>query len=219
MPIRKKRGESVSITRSSPPWMTTYSDLITQLLIFFVMLFALSEGAIEDQLERLKKKIDNYVVQERLEQMITTKITIKEGLVVSMRENLMFDSGKAKIHNKAKKIITNISRLLIDEPNRVAIEGHTDNLPIKTEEFPSNWELSSARATNFTRFLLEELKFEPDRLSSAGYGEYQPVESNKTRDGRAANRRVDLVVRRLDLEEMQEWRNKLNEAAKKVVGQ
>jgi chemotaxis protein MotB len=183
------------------------------------MLFALSAAAVDDQLKKIKERVDDYVKREHLENVVFTKITHKEGLVISMREKLMFDSGKAEIYSKAKKVISDIVKLMGNELNRVAIEGHTDNVPISTKEFPSNWELSTARATNVTRFLLEELNFQPKRLSSAGYGEYQPVASNQTMDGRAINRRVDIVVRRLDMDEMKIWRQRLKEEARKTVWQ
>jgi chemotaxis protein MotB len=215
----KKSTEDISIGKPAPAWMLTYSDLVTQLLIFFVMLFALSGAATEDQLKKIKERIDTYVAQNNLQSVVSTELTQKSGLVVSMREKLMFDSGKADIHDEAKIVLTNIINLLKDDPNRVAIEGHTDNVPIHTPEFPSNWELSTARATNVTRYLIEQLQFAPRRLSSAGYGEYQPIAGNVSEENRAANRRVDIIVRRLDMDEMRQWREKLRAAAKKTVGQ
>ena len=212
-----KRKEAVA--PSAPPWMVTYSDLVTQLLIFFVMLFALSSAAIDDQLKKIKERIDAYVVTQKLEQGVITKITLKEGLVISFREKLMFDPGKADIHPTARTVVTDIVQLIKSEPNRIAVEGHTDNTPISTERFPSNWELSTARATNVARFLLEDLRLDPQRLSSSGYGEFQPVEANTTPQGRASNRRIDMVVRRLDLEEAKEWNKKLSASAREVVNQ
>jgi chemotaxis protein MotB len=129
----------------------------------------------------------------------------------------MFDSGKADIYPEAKEVIKNIAALLVDEPNRIAIEGHTDNTPINTPEFPSNWELSTKRATNVLKYLLEELKFDPKRLTAAGYGEWHPVAPNDTPENKAKNRRVDLIVRRLEIDEMREWRKKLAESLKKSV--
>ena len=79
------------------------------------------------------------------------------------------------------------------------VEGHTDNLPINTPRFPSNWELSTARATSVIRYLIEEENLDPERLSAAGYGEYRPIDANDTPEGRARNRRVDLVILRLGL--------------------
>jgi chemotaxis protein MotB len=215
MPIKK--SEVGELGRPAPAWMVSYSDLVTQLLTFFIMLFALSAAATEDQLKKIKEKIDNYVVQNHLEKFVSTKITQKEGLVVTFSEKYMFDSGKADIYPEAKEVIKNIAALLVDEPNRIAIEGHTDNTPINTPEFPSNWELSTKRAVNVLKYLLEELKFDPKRLTAAGYGEWHPVAPNDTPENKAKNRRVDLIVRRLDIDEMREWRKKLAESLKKSV--
>jgi chemotaxis protein MotB len=215
MPIKK--SEVGELGKPAPAWMVSYSDLVTQLLTFFIMLFALSAAATEDQLKKIKEKIDNYVVQNHLEKFVSTKITQKEGLVITFSEKYMFDSGKADIYPEAKEVIKNIAALLVDEPNRIAIEGHTDNTPIKTPEFPSNWELSTKRATNVLKYLLEELKFDPKRLTAAGYGEWHPVALNDTPENKAKNRRVDLIVRRLEIDEMREWRKKLAESLKKSV--
>jgi len=215
MPIKK--SEVGELGRPAPPWMVSYSDLVTQLLTFFIMLFALSAAATEDQLKRIKEKIDNYVAQNHLEKFVSTKITQKEGLVITFSEKYMFDSGKADIYPEAKEVIKNIASLLVDEPNRLSIEGHTDNTPINTPEFPSNWELSTKRATNVLKYLLEELKFDPKRLTAAGFGEWHPVAPNDTPENKAKNRRVDLIVRRLDIDEMREWRKRLAESLKKSV--
>ncbi len=215
MPI--KRSQVGELGRPAPAWMVSYSDLVTQLLTFFIMLFALSAAATEDQLKKIKQKIDNYVAQNHLEKFVSTKITQKEGLVVTFSEKYMFDSGKADIYPEAKEVIKNIAALLVDEPNRISIEGHTDNTPINTPEFPSNWELSTKRATNVLKYLLEELKFDPKRLTAAGFGEWHPVAPNDTPENKAKNRRVDLIVRRLDIDEMREWRRRLAESLKKSV--
>lgn len=215
MPIKK--SEVGELGRPAPAWMVSYSDLVTQLLTFFIMLFALSAAATEDQLKKIKEKIDNYVAENHLERFVSTKITQKEGLIVTFSEKYMFDSGKADIYPEAKEVIKNIAALLTDEPNRISIEGHTDNTPINTPEFPSNWELSTKRATNVLKYLLEELKFDPRRLTAAGFGEWHPVAPNDTPENKAKNRRVDLIVRRLDIDEMREWRRKLAESLKKSV--
>lgn len=217
MPIKK--SEVGELGRPAPAWMVSYSDLVTQLLTFFIMLFALSAATTEDQLKKIKQKIDNYVQQNQLEKFVSTKITMKEGLVITFSEKYMFDPGKADIYPEAKLVIKNIVSLLTDEPNRISIEGHTDNMPISTREFPSNWELSTARATNLLRYLLEELKFEPKRLTAAGFGEWHPVVPNDTVENRAKNRRVDVIVRRMDLDEIRAWKEKLAAAAKEIINQ
>ncbi len=216
MPLKKKE-ESLELGKPAPAWMVSYSDLVTQLLTFFVMLFALSSAATEDQLKKIKKKIDDYVIENKLERFVSTKITLKEGLVISFSEKYMFDVGKADIYPEAKEVIKNIVSLLVDEPNRIAIEGHTDNTPINTREFPSNWELSTTRATRVLRYLIEELNIDPKRLTAAGFGEYHPVAPNDTPENKSKNRRVDIIVRRLDIDEMRAWREKLTQELRKSV--
>jgi chemotaxis protein MotB len=87
-----------------------------------------------------------------------------------------------------------IVKVLMERPVRLRIEGHTDNIPIHNDSYPSNWELSTARSTELVRFLIVDGGFVPDRLSAAGYAEYHPVASNQTESGRAQNRRVDVVI-------------------------
>ncbi|MBA7513750.1 Peptidoglycan-associated lipoprotein [subsurface metagenome] len=197
--VPRRVDSEIKVGKSAPAWMLTYSDLMTQLLIFFVMMFALASAMNEMQLVKLKKKLEVYVTENRLEDYIGLKIDEK-GLVISLREKLMFDSGKAEIHQEAKYILKDITKEITDVPNNTRIEGHTDNVPIGPElrsKFPTNWELSTARATNVTRYVLEALNFPPKRISSAGYGEYQPVVENDTEEHRAMNRRVDIVVQRI----------------------
>ncbi len=215
MPIKK--SEVGEIGKPAPTWMVSYSDLVTQMLTFFIMLFALSSATTEDQLKKIQRKIDSYVMENQLEKFVSTRITMKEGLIITFSEKYMFDPGKSEIYPEAKLVIKSIAKLLTDEPNRISIEGHTDNTPIATKEFPSNWELSNSRATNLLRYLLEELQFEPKRLTAAGFGEWHPVANNDTPEGRAKNRRVDIIVRRMDLDEMRVWNQKLSLAAKAVT--
>lgn len=196
MPIPNIRRADTQIGRAAPPWMVTYSDLMTQILIFFVMLFALAAALNELQLVSLKKKLEAYVKEHGLQNMVALDIDEK-GLVISLRERLMFNRGQAEIYPYAERVLGDIAGFVKDAPNDVRIEGHTCNLPIHTEKFPSNWELSSARATNVTRYLVEEVKFPAKRLASAGYGEYHPVFPNDTEKHRALNRRIDIVVRRI----------------------
>lgn len=197
--VPRQVNKEIQIGKPTPAWMLTYADMITQLLIFFVMMFALASAMNEMQLIELKKKLEAYVTAQQLGSYIGLTINEK-GLVVSLREKLMFDSGRAEIHQEAKDILKDITIEIGDVPNNTRIEGHTDNEPIGpelTSKFPTNWELSTARATNVTRYLLETLNFPPQRISSAGYGEYQPVVDNDTEEHKAMNRRVDIVVQRI----------------------
>ena len=159
IPRVKKDDREIQVGKSSPAWMLTYSDLMTQILIFFVMMFALAAAMNEMQLHRIKRKLEEYIHQQKLEKVVGLNINEK-GLVVSLREKMMFDSGDARIYPEAKDILSAISALVIDAPNEVTIEGHTDNVPISAKlrsKFPTNWELSTARATNVNRYLVKEM--------------------------------------------------------------
>lgn len=117
-----------------------------------------------------------------------------DGLVISLREFGFFDSGSATIKPAALPALDRIASLLAIRTCQLRIEGHTDNVPIHTSQISSNWELSTARATELVRLLIQRYRFSPERLAAAGYAEYHPIASNATPQGRAQNRRVDLVV-------------------------
>jgi chemotaxis protein MotB len=117
-----------------------------------------------------------------------------DGLVISLREFGFFDSASVTIKAGALPALDRIASLLAIRTCRLRIEGHTDNVPIHTSQITSNWELSTARATELVRLLIQRYRFSPERLSAAGYAEYHPIASNASPQGRAQNRRVDLVV-------------------------
>ena len=117
-----------------------------------------------------------------------------EGLVLSLREIGFFESGSAELKPQSQVAFAKLADVLRRWPHRIRIEGHTDNLPIHNARFNSNWELSTARATEVVRLLVTEFEFPPARLSAAGYGEFHPVADNAFEEGRAANRRVDVVI-------------------------
>ncbi len=105
-----------------------------------------------------------------------------------------FDSGAAQMKSTSEAAFDRIAGMLRQRDYRLRIEGHTDNVPIHSAQFPSNWELSTARATEIVRLLIVRDGFSPDRLSAGGFAEYHPVASNRTAEGRGMNRRVDIVV-------------------------
>ncbi len=117
-----------------------------------------------------------------------------EGLVISLREVGFFDSGSAELRPAAQPAIARIANVLRSRAVRVRVEGHTDDVPIHTRRFDSNWELSTARAVQMVRTLISAYELSPERLSAAGFGEFHPVATNDTEDGRRKNRRVDLVI-------------------------
>ncbi|MGA8736372.1 MAG: response regulator [Terriglobales bacterium] len=118
----------------------------------------------------------------------------REGLVISLREAGFFDSGSAGVKVGSQQAFSRMATLLGERQYNLRIEGHTDNVRIHNTQFTSNWELSTARATEMIRLLITKYGFAPARLSAGGYGEYHPIASNSTEAGRALNRRVDVVV-------------------------
>lgn len=118
----------------------------------------------------------------------------KRGLVLRFSERFFFDSGDASIRSEVIPMLDVLAQSLEKIPNHIRIEGHTDSVPISTLRFPSNWELSTARATSIVRYFLTHFKFEPNQLSAAGYGEFRPIASNQNSEGRTQNRRVDIVI-------------------------
>jgi len=141
-------------------------------------------------------------VKEQLEALLKEEIAKHDvriaedsrGLTVSLAEAGFFDPGSAVMPPAALAVVDRIAATLRPQGYNLRVEGHTDNTPIHTAQFPSNWELSTARATFLLQYLISSGSIPPQRLSAAGYGEYRPVASNSTPEGRAANRRVDLVV-------------------------
>lgn len=118
----------------------------------------------------------------------------RRGLVLSLPEAGSFPAGSADMSGAAGQVMTRLSSALQGLPNTIRIEGHTDDTPIHTARFTSNWELSTARATEVVQFLIQQGGLAPDRMSAAGYGAFHPLADNASPDGRARNRRVDVIV-------------------------
>ncbi len=125
------------------------------------------------------------------------------GLTISLAEAGFFNSGSATMHAESLSVVDRIAATLRPLQYNVRVEGHTDNTPIHTAQFPSNWELSTARATFVLQYLISTTGIPPQRLSAVGYGEYRPVAANASSEGRAANRRVDLVVLSFEAEKQE----------------
>ena len=236
----KKRPEK---PENHERWLLTYSDLITLLMIFFVILYASSnidtkkykqisdsfkvgfgggkqivdtsdgttdgiinsgvstnednktkDAAILEQakLDKAQVEIDKLIADSGLKDSITTS-TEERGLVISFKDNIFFDSGKADIKSDMKGKLDSIAKILNKIDSYIRIEGHTDNLPIKTKEFNSNWQLSSMRAANVVDYMVTA-GMAPERLSAVGYGEYRPIVENNNKAAMSKNRRVDIVI-------------------------
>jgi chemotaxis protein MotB len=155
-----------------------------------------------DSLTAASDEMDISTLRSELEQALHSEIALRQvslhretdGLVVSLREFGFFDSGSATLKHEALPALDRIASILAIRTCRLRIEGHTDNVPIHSAQMPSNWELSTNRATELVRVLIIGHRFAPERLSAAGYAEYHPIASNLTAQGRAQNRRVDIVI-------------------------
>jgi chemotaxis protein MotB len=226
-------------------WLLTYADLITLLMVFFVVMYAMSnvdkkkyetvsaslrqalhiEGSanslIADRMGQLqmeairptdqmdlkdvqiqedaefKKVVELIKNNSTAEEQRSVKFNIDErGLVISFLDTLLFDVGHADIRPEAYPVLDRLAAAVKDSPRTIRVEGHTDNLPIATIQYPSNWELSAARAIMVTRYFITKHGIDPHRLSATGYGEYRPVVANNGEEDRRKNRRVDIVVLR-----------------------
>ncbi|MEA4962757.1 Motility protein B [bioreactor metagenome] len=226
------RRKTEDIKKGAPEWMSTYGDLVTLLLCFFVLLFSFStidnnkfkaiiqsmQGSLgvldsgtvvkmeplintfpgdtdaeEEEFKKINEQVNDFIRENNLEKSVTL-ILDERGLLIRLLDATLFDSGRAEIKNEAKYIIEKISDVIKESGKSIRIEGHTDNVPINTGKYPSNWELSTARAVNVLKYLIELKDIEPWRLSAVGYGEYHPIDTNDAADGRQKNRRVDIMI-------------------------
>jgi len=214
--IRRRRP---SYDDSSSSWLVTYSDAITLLLAFFVMILSVSDlnqGKIESLKEGLaevisseqpatpfndiKQGLDDYVQQNGLEEQVSVTLDPR-GISVEFSNVALYDSGSADLKPDSTPLLQELSRVIRDVSNgshMIEVEGHTDNLPISNEQFPSNWELSAARATGIVKYLLAS-GIEKERLKASGYADSRPkedVSELSVDEQRKANRRVVVSVRR-----------------------
>lgn len=139
--------------------------------------------------KEFRKTIDTLSTKEDIEVRRDER-----GVIISLGDHVLFDVGQAIIKEAAIPTLTAIASIIQKLPNNVTVEGHTDNVPISSSKYASNWELSTARATSVLNYLLKNYNLSPERFSAAGYAEFKPIALNATPSGRAKNRRVDIVV-------------------------
>jgi len=234
-----KRKETEKHAGGMERWLITYADMITLLLIFFIVLYSLGQLDLEKfrylaqslskamggggavlisggpsvasgktgvqplpsearqqeikQLAAIKEELTSYIKESGLEARVS--VTSEErGIVLSFQEEVLFFLGSAELTPRAKEIIRQVAPILRKTPNYLRVEGHTCDLPIHTALFPSNWELSAARATTVVKELINEHSFPPQKLSAVAYGEYRPRVPNDSEAHRQMNRRVDIVI-------------------------
>jgi chemotaxis protein MotB len=232
MASRQKKQEA---PRGAPAYMTTWGDMCTLLLCFFVMLLAMStidpakfnvaassfqnalSGVLEsypsvmitkdiliprlggdEQNKRMAvdaaQRIKEAVKKEGLEDAVKVKVT-ESGIAVKLSDPIGFDLGESEIKPELIPTLKSICEIVNSLPTtQIRVEGHTDDLPIRSYKFPSNWELSSSRALNVVKFMASDGRIEPSRLSAIGYGEYRPLVPNTSDENRKMNRRIEIFV-------------------------
>ena len=146
------------------------------------------------ELSELQERVNQYIQESNLNEVLDATMT-GDGLLVVIRDNVLFESGSADVRATDRHIAREISNLIVmDPPRSIIVSGHTDNVPISTVRYESNWDLSVMRAVNFMKILLENEQLEPEWFSAKGYGEFKPIASNETEEDRAKNRRVEILI-------------------------
>lgn len=237
---RKKKG-SVDGGPSGNEWLATFSDTMTLLLTFFILLYSFStvdankmkqisaalysvltgqqgnsvleynmkygeDPIIGENSEQttvplqkgtgevsMYQKVKEFVEKNNLQAVVQIKEDTR-GIIIQLRDNILFESGSAKLKDNSKAILEDINGLISTFPNNIIVEGHTDNVPINNYKYESNWELSTARAVSVLRFFVEIKGQNPLRFTAAGYGEFKPVAPNDSESNRAMNRRVNILI-------------------------
>lgn len=146
-----------------------------------------------EKMEALKADLDSKIKSEHLDSSVSTGID-KRGLVISLSNAIFFEPGSAEIKKENEETLLEIADMVKVMDNYIRIEGHTDNVPMNSSLYPSNWDLSAARASNVVRLFIQNAGVSPEKLIAVGYGEYRPVSDNGTEEGRAKNRRIDIIV-------------------------
>lgn len=176
----------------APQWLVTYGDLVSQILIFFVLFFSVTKENIVSEFEAALAEYqgDEEVVQREIQ---------PGEVVIRISGKVLFDSGDAVLKPEAHPALDRAFTIIRENflaygPATVRVEGHTDDRPISTLRFPSNWELSAARAVSVVRYFLDQGYLRSEDLQLMGYGEFRPIASNETAEGRQKNRRVEIKI-------------------------
>jgi chemotaxis protein MotB len=152
-----------------------------------------SEIPITPPLGNLKSDINSLIEKNNYSSSIKLEENAR-GVTIHILEDIVFPSGSSELKKSSKIVLQQLSAIIKKLPNDIRIEGHTDNIPISTSQFPSNWHLSVSRALSTAYYLMTEQGLEPEKLSIVGYSEYKPLDSNESVSGRATNRRVDIII-------------------------
>jgi chemotaxis protein MotB len=195
----RKPGYLQAETASHGRWLISYTDILTILLILFVAVAAQSRQERPAQAVKAAQApmaVDTVPrqVERKLEQQGLDLHREARGLVISLPQAVLFASGDDRIQPLAFPMVAQIAAVLRDIKNKVTLVGHADAIPIHNQRFKSNWELSAARSLNLLALLASQYGIDETRLSIQSYGSYSPRNSNDTVDGRAENRRVEILI-------------------------
>lgn len=149
------------------------------------------------RLESIQGRLNEYLLENDISENISTSME-ERGIIIRFQDSILFPKGSAELYPESYDILAGLSTIFKELENHLRIEGHTDDLPIHTERFPSNWELSTTRATNVLKFLISQ-GLAGEKLSAVGYGEFRPIVVNDSEENRKKNRRVDIVLLRESL--------------------
>ncbi len=225
MPLKPPKGfidesdpKVAQIGHPAPPWLVNYADLMTEIACFFIILYALSTSLnkqVQQAVENVQKMVNSKQISGGVE-------VDREGLKITINEEghvSFFKSGEADttpaMDAMIAKLVPTLKKLAVDHD--IIVEGHTDNRKISNQYFDSNWELSTARATAVVRLLKNKYGLPPNHLGALGYGQYRPIASNQTPQGRAENRRVVFWVKNLSPSE-QKTNSPLKSVGAKISG-
>ncbi len=179
-------------------WLYSYADLMTQLLIFSILMLAVlglqqpKERQRDRDLLETVEQVEKYVKDSGLADSMAID-RAADRIVIRMKSAILFQEAQDSLTPRAERVLEGLVPVLSRAPSLLRVEGHTDDVPIRSSQFPSNWELSAARAISVVRYL-EERGIGRGRLSAGGYGEFHPLAPNDSAERRALNRRVEIVV-------------------------
>lgn len=254
----KRKRKQRKPEKGAAKWLVTYSDMVTLILVFFILLFSMSridqikfeavaesfqnrevldflpsivpnsypqdgnnveesgkdeaddpidvnvsrdayisKQQEEESLNELVESVEAYLDEHELNDEITATIT-ERGVLLVLQDSIFFDMGEAIILDEGKPFLKEIGSLFSQMPNDIKVEGHTDSRPINTYRYPSNWELSGARASSVVRYLIDEFGLEESRFSIAGYGDTRQVVPNDSEENMSLNRRVEITILNTD---------------------
>ncbi|MBK1812914.1 OmpA family protein [Clostridium sp. YIM B02505] len=228
---KRRRRETSGDEIRGDEWMATFSDTITLLLTFFILLYSFStvdqkkwqsiatslqsvltgqesQGIMENTApvktteNNIEIKSNTDEIYEKAKKFIEenklgASVEIKEderGVILQLRDSILFESGKADVLPESKSLLDKLGNLIKTVPNNIIVEGHTDNVPINTYKFQSNWDLSASRAVNVVKFFIDQESINAGRFTASGFGEYRPIVDNSTAENRAKNRRVNILI-------------------------